>query len=107
MSGGKWEDEEERRFFEDVLDLKEFVPSSVLGLEEGEQKDDKEAEEEREREREEKDKEEVRKLEEEIERLGENSDVERLPDELSDDLGEDSEFVLRFILSLSRTLMLF
>lgn len=29
---GKWEDEEERRFYEDVPDLKDFVPKSVLGI---------------------------------------------------------------------------
>ncbi|THU82421.1 hypothetical protein K435DRAFT_449258 [Dendrothele bispora CBS 962.96] len=34
--GGKWEDEEERKFYEEVQDLKEFVPKSVLGIEEGE-----------------------------------------------------------------------
>ena len=28
----KWEDEEERRFYEDVQDLKDFVPKSFLGL---------------------------------------------------------------------------
>src|SRR5208283_2739547 len=33
VSGGKWEDEEERRFFEDVQDLRDFVPASVLGIE--------------------------------------------------------------------------
>lgn len=32
FSGGKWEDEEERRFYEDICDLKDFVPASVLGL---------------------------------------------------------------------------
>ena len=31
--GGKWEDEEERRFFEEIPDLKDYVPRSVLGLE--------------------------------------------------------------------------
>ena len=30
--GGKWEDEEERRYYEDVQDLKDYVPSSVLGI---------------------------------------------------------------------------
>lgn len=29
---GKWEDEEERRFYEDVPDLKDFVPKSILGV---------------------------------------------------------------------------
>ncbi|KAF8322150.1 transcription factor [Clavulina sp. PMI_390] len=32
---GKWEDEEERRFYEEIPDLKEFVPKSVLGLDGG------------------------------------------------------------------------
>jgi regulator of nonsense transcripts 2 len=31
--GGKWEDEEERRFFEDIQDLREVVPKSILGIE--------------------------------------------------------------------------
>lgn len=65
-TGGKWEDEEERRFFEDIQDLKDFVPSSVLGVEEEIEEDSKEIEQERA----EKEKEEVRKLEEELERLG-------------------------------------
>lgn len=30
---GKWEDEEERRFYENIPDLKDFVPRSVLGIE--------------------------------------------------------------------------
>lgn len=65
-TGGKWEDEEERRFFEDIQDLKDFVPSSVLGVEEDIEEDSKEIEQERV----EREKEEVRKLEEELERLG-------------------------------------
>lgn len=28
----KWEDEEERRFYEDIQDLKDFVPKTFLGL---------------------------------------------------------------------------
>ncbi|KAF4563394.1 hypothetical protein EYR36_003837 [Pleurotus pulmonarius] len=36
VTGGKWEDEEERRFFEDIQDLKDFVPKSVLGIDESE-----------------------------------------------------------------------
>ncbi|KDR75800.1 hypothetical protein GALMADRAFT_248514 [Galerina marginata CBS 339.88] len=65
-TGGKWEDEEERRFYEDIQDLKDFVPSSVLGVEsETGEEDSKEIE----RERAEREKEEVRKLEEELEKL--------------------------------------
>ncbi|KAG6842175.1 hypothetical protein C0991_001668 [Blastosporella zonata] len=65
-TGGKWEDEEERRFFEDVQDLRDFVPSSVLGIDVPEQDEEiKETENQRlDREREE-----VRKLEEELQKL--------------------------------------
>lgn len=76
-SGGKWEDEEEKRFFEDIQDLKDFVPKSVLGLDESEgdgtddmaKEADKEEVEETERLEKAKVKEEVRKLEEELEGL--------------------------------------
>ncbi|KAF9481528.1 ARM repeat-containing protein [Pholiota conissans] len=69
ITGGKWEDEEERRFFEDVQDLRDYVPSSVLGVEEDtEEEESKDTEQDRV----EKEKEEVRKLEEEIEKLNEN-----------------------------------
>jgi len=84
-TGGKWEDEEERRFFEDIQDIKDFVPSSVLGVEghpEGEES--KEVE----RERAEREREEVRKLEEELEKLG-DSDEQRADDQ--DTLDETPE----------------
>lgn len=75
-AGGKWEDEEERRFFEDVQDLRDFVPKSVLGVENEEglesaiAGDKQEAEdEEKQKARLEREKEEVRKLEEELEGL--------------------------------------
>ncbi|TRM69332.1 transcription factor [Schizophyllum amplum] len=66
-SGGKWEDEEERRFYEDVQDLKDFVPKSVLGIEgkDGEEQDEQEDEQERQA----REKEEVKKLEEELQKL--------------------------------------
>lgn len=89
-SGGKWEDEEEKRFFEDIQDLKDFVPASVLGVEgtyEAGEDDAKElAQENLERE-----KEEVRKLEEELEKLGENEDNPVNPKFEDQD---DDEFVL-------------
>lgn len=72
-SGGKWEDEEERRFFEDIQDLKDFVPKSVLGIE-SDEKEDKEVTEERERAEKEKADAEARKLEEELEGLKLDSD---------------------------------
>lgn len=37
-AAGKWEDEEERKFFEDIQDLRDYVPKSILGLEDGEEK---------------------------------------------------------------------
>jgi regulator of nonsense transcripts 2 len=69
-SGGKWEDEEERRFFEDIQDLKDFVPKSVLGLEgDAEGEGEKDKDDEKEKLEKEKVAEEVRKLEEELEGL--------------------------------------
>ncbi|KAG6849824.1 hypothetical protein H0H93_004633 [Arthromyces matolae] len=65
--GGKWEDEEERRFFEDVQDLKDFVPSSVLGIDGGLEKE--EGDKETEKQRLDREKEEVKKLEEELRKL--------------------------------------
>jgi len=66
-SAGKWEDEEERRFYEDIQDLKEFVPSSVLGTESGE--NGEAATKEIEEERAEKAKSEVKNLEALLEKL--------------------------------------
>lgn len=82
---GKWEDEEERRFFEDVPDLKDYVPRGVLGIEEDSPLDsekkgifdtdeDKERQEKERREREIVE-EEVRKLDEELAGLGKDGDV--------------------------------
>ncbi|KAF7984246.1 hypothetical protein HWV62_16072 [Athelia sp. TMB] len=79
-SGGKWEDEEEKRFYEDIQDLKDFVPKSVLGIDENEaeQREVEQTQEqaqESERMEKEKAQEEVRKLEEELEglKLAENT----------------------------------
>ncbi|KAJ7072238.1 ARM repeat-containing protein [Mycena amicta] len=87
-SGGKWEDEEERRFFEDVQDMKDFVPRSVLGIDEADgDTAESDADGEKERERIEKEKEEVRKLEEELENLG----GETVSIEPGDDTDEPSD----------------
>ncbi|KAI0260818.1 ARM repeat-containing protein [Gloeopeniophorella convolvens] len=63
--GGKWEDEEERRFFEDIQDLREVVPKSILGIEDSKdtakEHDDNDAEAKKNAEDEE-----VRKLQEEL-----------------------------------------
>jgi regulator of nonsense transcripts 2 len=71
ISGGKWEDEEERRFYEDIQDIKDFVPWSVLGLEQEADKSEPETEESLQT-KADKEKEEVRKLEEELEKLADN-----------------------------------
>ncbi|KAF9051213.1 transcription factor [Hymenopellis radicata] len=70
ISGGKWEDEEERRFFEDVQDLKDFVPKSVLGLDDADANETQEIDA---KDREAEDKEDIRKLEEELEKLAEGN----------------------------------
>jgi regulator of nonsense transcripts 2 len=64
-TSGKWEDEEERRFFEDIPDLKDFVPKSVLGIED----EERQVDEEMEKAEKAKAEEEARKLEEELEGL--------------------------------------
>lgn len=69
ISGGKWEDEEERRFFEDIQDLKDFVPRSVLGLDDVETTKGADIQDRTEEE----DKTDIRKLEEELERLTEGN----------------------------------
>jgi regulator of nonsense transcripts 2 len=79
-TGGKWEDEEERRFYEDVQDLKDFVPKAVLGLEEGVPSDvadvseTQDAKDKAEQEQEKLD-EEMRKMEVELESLNVNGDA--------------------------------
>ncbi|WWC90992.1 uncharacterized protein L201_005931 [Kwoniella dendrophila CBS 6074] len=40
ISGGIWDDEEERRFYEDLVDLKEVVPSGLLGIKESNKQND-------------------------------------------------------------------
>lgn len=83
--GGKWEDEEERRFFEDIQDLRDFVPKSVLGLDEndGETKEAEKAgnedtENEEEARKKEMEEREARELESELKRL-ELNDVKEEP----------------------------
>ncbi|PFH51566.1 hypothetical protein AMATHDRAFT_74915 [Amanita thiersii Skay4041] len=89
--GGKWEDEEERKFFEDLQDLKDFVPSSVLGIDNvSETMGDPEKDKEKEKERIDREKEEVKKLEEELERLGEGI-PEPTPSENAVDLEFDQD----------------
>jgi regulator of nonsense transcripts 2 len=49
--GGMWEDEEERKFYEDIVDLSEFVPGGILGVKQKTDDKDKVAEEGAEQER--------------------------------------------------------
>ncbi|KAF8609017.1 transcription factor [Ceratobasidium sp. AG-I] len=42
-ANSKWEDEEERRFYEDLPDLKDFVPKAVLGVEAVASKEERDA----------------------------------------------------------------
>lgn len=70
--GSKWVDEEERKFYDDIPDLRDFVPASVLGLSETAQAEDTSKKEDQEREQAEREKEEVRKLEEELKNLSVN-----------------------------------
>ena len=64
--GGKWEDEEERRFFKDIPDLKDYIPKGVLGIEEVDDSDSDEAKESKEQLEKERVEAEVKKLEEEL-----------------------------------------
>ncbi|EJU04317.1 ARM repeat-containing protein [Dacryopinax primogenitus] len=68
-STNKWEDEEERRFYEDIIDLKDWVPRSILGIEE--EKKDEQAE----AETPEKSEDEEKKLEEEMQRLDDKEET--------------------------------
>ncbi|KAF5393301.1 hypothetical protein D9757_000666 [Collybiopsis confluens] len=84
ISRGKWEDEEERKFFEDVQDLKDFVPNSVLGIEDGEK-----AAEDSQKGRAEQEKEEMRKLDEELQRLSGSNGLQESPGTDQDE-GDDA-----------------
>ena len=68
VPGSKWVDEEERKFYEDIPDLRDFVPAGLLGVDEGPAQTE-EGRKEEERQREEREKEEVRQLEEELKNL--------------------------------------
>lgn len=42
VAGGIWDDEEEQKFYQDLVDLKEVVPASLLGIKEKSKEDDQE-----------------------------------------------------------------
>jgi len=66
-SGAKWEDEEERRFFEDLQDLQDFVSKGQLGIEEKSESESSESD--AENERKERAEAEVKELEKELKKL--------------------------------------
>jgi regulator of nonsense transcripts 2 len=68
-SGGKWEDEEERKFYEDIQDLKDFVPKSVLGINANDEEKPKEDEQAKKKAEKPMVEEDIRKLQEELEGL--------------------------------------
>ncbi|KDQ21888.1 hypothetical protein BOTBODRAFT_50425 [Botryobasidium botryosum FD-172 SS1] len=74
----KWEDDEERKFYEDIPDLKDFVPRSVLGIEDDGKKDTGEKSEAESKEKEKaRQEEEIRRLEQKMESLAvEKNDTE-------------------------------
>lgn len=74
----KWEDEEERKFYEDIMDLKDFVPHSVLGIEDdGKNEAEEKGESESKERAKEKQEEDIRRLEKKMESLtGERNDNE-------------------------------
>ncbi|KAH8074200.1 ARM repeat-containing protein [Cristinia sonorae] len=71
IRGGKWEDEEERRFFEDIPDLKDYVPKGVLGIEEVQTDAEKEKDQEERDKKEEKERSDRARVEEEVRQLEE------------------------------------
>lgn len=107
-TGGKWEDEEERRFYEDLQDLRDFVPKSVLGLDNTDKKGSPEKEEDatldrdaKERERKEVEQAEIQMLEKEIEGLGLNG-VDKTPNGTIESEVEEEEYVYFLIIDVIR-----
>lgn len=102
-AGGKWEDEEERRFHEDVQDLKDFVPKSVLGLD-GTDKDkdkDKEQDASAKQKKEAQERAEIQKLEKEIEGLKLNGVSKQANGDVVTAEDEEDEWVLFYIVFIT------
>jgi regulator of nonsense transcripts 2 len=68
-TGGKWEDEEERKFYEDLQDLRDCVPKSMLGLDDKDGMEGGESTADKEKERKDLEELDVKELEEELRRL--------------------------------------
>lgn len=98
-TGGKWEDEEERRFYEDLQDLRDFVPKSVLGLDSNDKRGDQQKEdakidqEAKEKEMKELERAEIQMLEKEIEGLSLNGVSRTLNGTVESTEGEEDEYV--------------
>ncbi|KAG8863367.1 hypothetical protein FRB96_008859 [Tulasnella sp. 330] len=93
--GGKWEDDEERRFFEDLTDLKDYVPRTVLGIEVDEEKDQVKVGDANEEAQKRQMEEEVKKLEAEVEKLAvggaESTAMEKSEVDAETDDGDDDD----------------
>lgn len=73
-----WEDEEERKFYEDIVDLSEFVPGGILGVKEkteDEKAKDKAVEAGAEQERKEREEKEADDIQRQLESLEEGTEV--------------------------------
>jgi regulator of nonsense transcripts 2 len=89
--GGKWEDEEERRFFEDILDLKDYIPKGVLGIEGDEESDSEDTKEARQQKEKERVEAEVRKLDEELADLEVSDKGQTIPSDEPRANGDDED----------------
>ncbi|KAG8747796.1 hypothetical protein FRC10_011241 [Ceratobasidium sp. 414] len=69
-ANSKWEDEEERRFYEDITDLKDFVPKTILGVDAVAPKDEKMANPDSNITKEEQEEEDIARLEAEMQNMG-------------------------------------
>jgi len=73
-----WEDEEERKFYEDIVDLSEFVPGGILGVKEkteDEKEKDKAVEAGVEQERKEREEKDADDIQRQLESLEEGAEV--------------------------------
>lgn len=84
--GGKWEDDEERRFHEDLSDLKDYVPRSVLGIESEEEQSGRSGQEDRELQ-----KREIEELEAEVAKLASTTHPERRSKVDAREEGDDAD----------------
>ncbi|KAJ3824500.1 transcription factor [Lentinula raphanica] len=82
-TGGKWEDDEERKFFEEIQDLKDFVPKSILGIDDPDNANGDASE--RAADRAQQEKEQMRKLDEELQRLEGDTDLQESPQSIDEE----------------------